>query len=168
MARKHESDRPNHRPEVVRQPGEDLFRDLVEHSQDLICTHDLSGKMLSVNPLPARLLGYAVEELLEQPMRMFLAPEFRDQFDDYLERIRQNGSDAGVMVLQTRTGERRIWEYHNTLRTDGPSPVVRGMAHDVTERHRAEKALRRSEERFRVALKDSPIVVFHQDRDLRY
>lgn len=37
--------------------SEDRFRDLVEHSQDLICTHDLSGKLLSVNPTAARVLG---------------------------------------------------------------------------------------------------------------
>jgi PAS domain S-box-containing protein len=73
-----------------------------------------------------------------------------------------------VMLLQTKSGEQRVWEYHNSLRTDGAVPVVRGMAHDVTDRHRAERALRKSEERFRVALKNSPTVVFHQDRDLRY
>lgn len=38
----------------------------------------------------------------------------------------------------------------------------------MTERRRAEEAVRQSEERFRVALKDSPITVFSQDRDLRY
>ncbi len=171
MAPKHEDGGPDNAPEIIRPAdagGEDLFRDLVEHSQDLICTHDLSGKLLSMNPLPARLLGYQVEELLARPMREFLAPEVRNQFDEYLERIRKNGVDAGVMVLQTRSGERRIWEYHNSLRTDGPTPVVRGMAHDITERHRAEAELRRSEERFRVALKSSPTVVFHQDRELRY
>src|SRR5208282_5026545 len=37
-----------------------------------------------------------------------------------------------------------------------------------TERRRTEEALRQSDERFRVALKNSPIAVFNQDRDLRY
>ncbi len=123
---------------------EDLFRDLVEHSQDLICTHDLTGRLLSVNPLPARLLGYTVEELLSMSMKALIAPEFREQFDDYLARIQKNGEDSGTLMLLTRTGERRIWEYHNTLRTKGlPAPLVRGMAHDVTERHRAAAALRK-------------------------
>jgi molybdopterin molybdotransferase len=36
------------------------------------------------------------------------------------------------------------------------------------ERKRTEEALRQSEERFRVALKNSPMAVFNQDRDLRY
>jgi len=54
----------------------------------------------------------------------------------------------GLMAVMTRTGQRRIWEYHNTLRTEGvPFPIVRGMAHDVTERRRAEEALEKSDER---------------------
>jgi len=39
---------------------------------------------------------------------------------------------------------------------------------DITERKRMDDALRTSEERFRVALKNSPVVVFNQDRGLRY
>jgi PAS domain S-box-containing protein len=38
----------------------------------------------------------------------------------------------------------------------------------LTERKQAEEALRQSEERFRVALQESPTTVFHQDRELRY
>ena len=42
------------------------------------------------------------------------------------------------------------------------------LEREVAERKRAEEALRRSEERFRMVLKDSPIMVSNQDRDLRY
>ncbi len=137
--------------------SEDRYRDLVEHSQDLICTHDLEGNMLSVNELPARILGFSAAELTGRPMQEFLAPEVQDGFDQYLETIRKDGVARGLMVVLTRKGERRIWEYHNTLRTEGvPSPVVRGIAHDVTERKRAEKALRLSEEKFAKAFRASP------------
>ncbi len=144
MVRKQKRSRSQRAAAAVPHAVEDLFRDLVEHSHDLICTHDLTGRLLSVNPLPARLLGYSVEELLRKPMQSLLVPEFQHQFDDYLARIQKNGKDSGMLVLQTRSGERRIWEYHNTLRTEGlPVPLVRGMAHDVTERHQAQTALRK-------------------------
>jgi PAS domain S-box-containing protein len=121
----------------------DWARDLVEHSQDLLCVHDLEGRLLSVNPVPARLLGYTVEEVLQKPMRDLIDPQFRDQFDAYLREIARTGESQGLMAVLTRSGERRIWEYHNTLRTEGVErPIVRGIAHDVTEQVRAAKALR--------------------------
>jgi len=67
----------------------------------------------------------------------------REQFDDYLKRIRADGVASGLMLVQTRTGEKRIWEYHNTLRTKGVAePIVRGVARDITERRRANQSLR--------------------------
>jgi formate hydrogenlyase transcriptional activator len=128
--------------------NEDWYRDLVEHSQDLLCVHDLEGRFLSVNPVPARLLGYSVEEMLKKPMRDFIDPQFRSEFDAYLLEIKETGESHGLLKVITRSGEHRVWEYHNTLRTEGlVSPIVRGIAHDVTERVRAEKALRKTNER---------------------
>ncbi|MEH2338507.1 hybrid sensor histidine kinase/response regulator [Nostoc sp.] len=45
--------------------------------------------------------------------------------------------------------------------------LVRSMRYAI-ERQRADNALRQSEERFRVALKNSPIFVYNQDMELRY
>jgi PAS domain S-box-containing protein len=146
--------------ESVLRESEDRYRDLVENSTDLICTYDLQGCLLSVNGLPSKLLGYSPEELMKKPMRDFLLPEARALFDESLLTITKEGFVKGMMTVLTKTGERRIWKYHNTLRTKGvPRPIVRGIAHDVTEQWRLEKALRLSEEKFAKAFQSSPIEI---------
>jgi len=147
--------------EIVLRESEDLYRDLVEHSTDLIFTHNLEGRLLSVNELPAKLLGYSREELLNKPMRDFLLPEARAQFDQSLLDIQRDGFVRGSMVVLTKTTERRVWEYHNTLRTGGANaPIVRGIAQDVTDQRRVEKALRLSEEKFSKAFHCSPTILW--------
>ena len=118
--------------------SEDRYRDLVDNSHELICTHDLEGKVLSVNPWAARVLGYSKESLIGMNIRDGLLPEYREEFDNYLHTVKTEGSARGVMKVRTATGETRLWEYYNTLRTEGvETPIVRGMAHDATERRQA-------------------------------
>ena len=124
--------------------SEDRYRDLVDNSHELICTHDLEGRVLSVNPWAARVLGYPQNSLVGINIRDGLLPEYRAKFDDYLRTVITEGSARGVMKVRTATGEIRLWEYYNTLRTEGvEKPIVRGMAHDATERR---EALKREQE----------------------
>ncbi len=136
--------RARKRAEEALRASEDRYRDLVENSEDLLCTHDLDGRILSVNPAPARALGYEQSEILRMNIRDVLAPEIRAVFDEYLAALRRDGVARGLMTVLTKTGKRRVWEYHNTLRTESVSqPIVRGMAHDITDRLRAERAFRK-------------------------
>ena len=152
------------RVEETLRESEDRYRDLVEYSHDLLCTHDLEGKLLSVNPAVLRIGGYSKDELLGMNFGDFLAPEVRGQFGNYLTEIQAKGAASGVMLVQTKDGEKRLWEYHNTLRTEGvAAPIVRGMARDITERKHAEEALRESEKRFRELFDNAPVGYFEYD-----
>ena len=132
--------------------NEEHYRDLVENSLDLICTHDLNGVVLTVNLAAARTLGYEPAEIENRNVREFLSPESHAEFDGFLASIRHKGSHAGFMRLRTKDGGTRIWSFTSTLRTHGAQiPCVRGVAHDVTDILQAQKALRKSEERLRVA-----------------
>lgn len=140
--------------------SEDRYRDLVEHSQDLICTHDLDGYILSVNPFAEHSLGYSTDDLLQMNLRDILAPEVHSALDKYLSDIKENGHAKGTMLVQTKAGEQRVWEFNNTLRTEGVDvPLVRGMARDVTEAYRFEKALREERDRFAKLAATAPGVI---------
>jgi PAS domain S-box-containing protein len=119
-----------------------LYRLLVENSLGLMCIHDLHGALLSINPAAALALGYRPEECLGLNLRNLLAPSVRDLFDGYLQRIRSNPTDSGLMRLSAKDGTERIWYYRN-LRYDEPGgeAQVLGHAMDITERIRAERTL---------------------------
>ena len=138
--------------------SEDRYRDLVENSLDLICTHDVDGNLLSVNSAANTITGYPVAELLRMNLGDLLVPEARPLLRPYLDTVLSTGTAKGVMVVHSATGEVREWEYHNTLRAEpGAAPVIRGMARDVTDQRRAERKLRDSEAQFRATFHASPV-----------
>lgn len=132
--------------------SERRYREMVEHSLGLMCTHDLEGRLLSVNPAAACSLGYEPAEGIGHNLRDFLSAETRHLFDEYLRRLQENGQDAGLMRVVSRHGVPRFWMYRNVLSRDrrGTASVL-GHAIDITERIVAEQKLRESEEALRAA-----------------
>jgi PAS domain S-box-containing protein len=122
-----------------------LFRLLVENSLGLMCSHDLDGVLLSINPAAAQSLGYRPEDGIGHNLREFLAPAVRHLFDHYLDRIRRERSDSGLLRLTASDGSERVWLYRNILYEEpGLPPCVLGHAQDITERVRAENALKQA------------------------
>lgn len=137
--------------------SEERYRDLVDHSNDLVCTHDLHGRLLSVNPAVVRALGIPSEQLVGGRIQDLLAPGQPAAFAEYLETIEAKGEVCGQMRVKDASGRRRTWEYRNTLRyRDGRPSLVRGMARDITEQTLAERALRKSESRYRMLFENAP------------
>ena len=126
--------------------SEKQYRDLMHYAQALICTYDLAGTVLSVNPALATVLGRSVAELLGQPVAAQLLPEDQAGFADYLGHIAATGEARGVLrVLPHGAPEVRYLLYHNVaLLEPGQDPYIVSHAHDITERILAEQATQRA------------------------
>ena len=122
--------------------SEGRFRNLFQHSLGLICTHDLEGHLISVNPAAARALDFSVGDMMGRNLADFVPPERREEVHRYLERIKTRGGDSGLLPLVGRDGTLRIWQYHNILDSDADEPYVLGHAQDITERRNYEQKLR--------------------------
>src|SRR5262245_52054197 len=152
MAELRVSEEGRRRAEAALRQSEIRFHELFEQSLGLICTHDLDGVLLSINPAAAHALGYDPHEGLGRNLREFLSPNTRHLFDQYLQRIRKHGIDAGLMRVVSKDGLERVWMYRNIRITDADAePHVVGHAIDVTERVKAEAALRASEQNLKGA-----------------
>ena len=128
--------------------------DLFENEAVFLCTHDLAGKILSINDASCRALGYPKAELVGASIRDVLAPEYRNQFDGYLGRLRGSGAASGVMTIAARNGEKRFWHYQNVVKAGRASdPVVHGTAIDVTELIEANRSAYRELEQQAEALR---------------
>jgi len=127
--------------------SEERYRNLVESSSALICTHDLDGKILSINPAAVRALGYAVEECIGKNIRDLLVPAAKPNFAIYLNAIATHQVDSGNMPLIDKQGRQRTWMYTNRLmREEGKPSYVLGHAQDITEQLESRKALRQAQE----------------------
>ncbi len=145
--------------------SERRYRELVDDSQGLICTHDLDGVFTTVNPAAAESVGYDVNEMVGMNLRDLVVPRAQHLFEPYLRRIRDEGRDSGIILVNARTGEHRYWTYHNVLKTpaSGEEPYVLGYALDVTDLKQAEKAAQRLERRRAALYGEAPLAIAYLD-----
>ncbi|UOQ96667.1 ATP-binding protein [Hymenobacter sp. 5317J-9] len=126
---------------------EKQYHDLLRHTQTLICTHDLTGRLLTVNPALAALLQLPEAELVGQPLGQLLQPEQQGALGRYLARVAAAGSATGVLRLRVPAAPAQVHYllFHNTLvqEPDQPAYVI-GHSHDITARIEAEREARRS------------------------
>jgi PAS domain S-box-containing protein len=131
---------------------------------DGVITTDAAGKVTSLNPVAQEMTGWKTDEALNRPLQEvfnIINQETRRPGSHPVERVLREGKVVGLAnhtALISRDGtERAIDDSAAPIRdSQGRILGVVMVFHEVTEKRRAEQALRESEERFRVAQELSP------------
>jgi two-component system cell cycle sensor histidine kinase/response regulator CckA len=136
------------RAEYELSESEERYRELVENARDIIYQHDLEGNYTSLNKTGQQLTGYSLAEALELNLMDTVAPEYLEKEREML-RLKLAGEIVTAYELEilTKDGSRIPVEANTRLVYQNGVPVgVHGIARDITERKRLERALRESEE----------------------
>ncbi len=127
--------------------NEDRYRDYFENAKDAIYVHDLEGQYIMVNKAGEELIGYSREEILQMRISDVVP---RSYLDEIHARLKKKLTDHTLTIYEVeairKDGSRVPIEVSSRLIYENGVPVaVQGSARDITERKRAEEALRASQ-----------------------
>ncbi len=148
--------------------GNVRFRLVVEAAPNAMIMIDPSGAIRLFNSQAERLFGYSRAQLLGQSIEMLLPPRLREMHravrGAYMRtpQTRRMGAGRDLFGLRRDGVEVPVEIGLNPISTPEGAYVLASII-DITERKRAEQALRASEERFRLVVEDAPNAIIMVD-----
>lgn len=142
--------------EKAARESEIRFAALVQHSSDSISIIDREGRLAYTSPANKSIFGYDDSDLYGSRLREIIHPDDKQRTLNAMAEIRDEPAKSRALEVrvQRRDGE---WIYVESILTNLlDQPSVAGIvinSRDVTERKKAEEALRDSEEKLRQAQK---------------
>ena len=118
---------------------------IVDSSDDAIISKILDGTISAWNRGAEKVFGYSAAEMVGKPMLVLLPPERIDEESDILARIKRGESVDHFETVRVRKGGTKIDVSVTILPIRDSRGVIVGaskIARDITERKRAEEALR--------------------------
>ena len=129
--------------EATLRESEARYRQIVEGSLGMVCTHDLRGNLLTINTHGAETIGRTVDEVIGHSLAEFMPEERKGAMDAYLRKISETGEAQGLLHLTHSDGDIRVVAYRNKLIiVPGRAPYVLGFGVNISEQVRAEGRLR--------------------------
>jgi len=158
--------------EALRQ-AEEKYRSIFENVMEGIFQTTADGHYISANPMLARIYGYnSPEELVaavsDIEHQIYVQPGRREEF---IRLIQQNGIVSRFESQVYRQDRSVIWISENArVVRDAQDRVLyyEGTVEDITERKRAEQAVRDSEVLYHSLVESLPQNIFRKDRAGRF
>lgn len=143
------------------QRQEALTQAIVDDAADGIITISERGTMLSFNHAAERMFGYEAREAMGRNVNMLMPEPYHSAHDGYITNYLATGEKKIIGIGREVSGIRRNGEVFpmelsvSEVRITNGSHLFAGIVRDITERKRVGEALRRSEERFDLAIRGS-------------
>jgi PAS domain S-box-containing protein len=138
-----------------------IFRKFADAAGQGFSMADLDGRLMYLNPTLCRILGeQRPEDRIGQHLSIYYSDEANRRGKEEIEPVlRQQGHWEGELPMLTRQGTSvPTWQNSFLIRDERGNPLrLAVVITDITERKRAEEALRASEERFRVTFEEAPV-----------
>lgn len=145
--------------------SEERYRRLVEMSPEAIVVHS-KGKFVYVNPAAQRLWGASCpEELIGSSILDVVHPDYRDQVDSSLLSTDTDQGAPSEQKFITLDGRVIDVEVRGMPFSFNGEPAVQAVIADITERKRAEEALRISEDGYRELFENANDIIYTHDLD---
>jgi PAS domain S-box-containing protein len=155
------------RVEGALRESEEQYRRLVENMQEVVYAVDPSGEVTYASPSVEALLGLEPADMIGRRIAEFFPPEDLSGMQEGFQSVLAGQRQSNVYRLTAPSGDVRWVQTSSRPVFDGSRVVgVHGLLVDITERRRAEEALRTSEERWRLLVKSAPVLVVTVGRDL--
>ncbi|MDP1898146.1 MAG: PAS domain S-box protein, partial [Sulfurimicrobium sp.] len=134
--------------------GRQLLQAVLESVLDGIITINAQGIMASFNRAAGRIFGYTAEEVIGRNVMMLMPEPYHSEHDGYLHNFLSTGKKKIIGIGREVTGLRKDGSTFpmelavSQMEVDGES-MFTGIVRDITDRKRAEAAIKASETRIR-------------------
>lgn len=153
--------------EAYLQESERRFRSMMESIRLIAVVLDKSGNIIFCNEFIQELTGWKRDEIMGRSyFDIFIPPDRRESARQMSARSLKKG-DIVVQHIQTRDGGLRLIHFYNTVLYDSSGNLIgtASIGKDVTDRVKAEKALRESEESYRTIFENTGTATVIVEKD---
>ena len=124
--------------------SQQLYFDLFQNANDVVYTHDLTGRYTSLNAIGQQITGYSPEEIGNVDFRSLASPEDVELAHSMLRKKLEGEATNTIyeLSIKAKDGTMIPFEVNSQLIIKNGKPVgVQGIARDIRARKEAEEKL---------------------------